>query len=106
MAPIGAEDMFAQIVGIGEVAIVGHADAIGAVYIERLSQCWARAAGCWVAYMTYAYLAHQSHHMAAAENIPGQPFALALMQLAVFFSDYTGGVLAAMLQHGQRIVEP
>ena len=84
---------------------MGHTDAVGTVYIERLRQRRAGAASGWVTHMAYAHFTHQTHHMAATENIPGQPFAFALMQLTVLFGHYAGGILPSMLQHGQRVVE-
>jgi hypothetical protein len=56
--------------------------------------------------MANTHITDQTHHMAAAEHIPRQTFALALVQLAIGLSDNTSGVLPAMLQHRQGIVEP
>jgi hypothetical protein len=56
--------------------------------------------------MANTHIADKAHHMAAAEHIPHQAFAFALMQLAIGFGDNTCGVLPAMLKHCQRIIKP
>ena len=44
--------------------------------------------------------------MAAAEDIANQAFALALVKNTLILCNNTGGILATVLQHGQRIVKP
>jgi hypothetical protein len=56
--------------------------------------------------MANTHIAHKTLHMALAKYISSQAFAFALVQFAVSFGNNTRCILTAMLQHGQRIVEP
>jgi hypothetical protein len=44
--------------------------------------------------------------MAAAEYIPDQTFAFALVQFAIGFGNNTSGILPTVLKHCQRIIKP
>ena len=44
--------------------------------------------------------------MPLLEHVPDQAITFADMQAAVFFGDDARSILSAMLQHGQRIVNP
>ena len=85
---------------------MGHADAIGRIYIQRLSQSRAGTASSGVADMANTHITDQPHHVAAAEHIPRQAFALALVQFTIGLGYDTSGILSAMLQHRQGIVKP
>ena len=98
--------MSAQIIGIGQITVVSNADAIGRVNIEWLSQCRAGTAGCGIAHMAYANVAHQSRHMLSAEHISRQTNTFADVNLTIMVGDNASGILTAMLQHSQGIIEP
>ena len=106
MTQVGAENMLAQFIGIGQIAVVGNKNTIGRIDIQRLCQRRAGAASGRIANMANTHIAHQTHHMTATKDIPRQAFALALMKLTISFGNNTSGILTAMLQHGQGIVKP
>jgi hypothetical protein len=55
--------------------------------------------------MADAGLTAQLHHVALLENVADQTVALAGTKQALIVCRDTGGILAAMLQYSQRIVE-
>jgi hypothetical protein len=55
--------------------------------------------------MTDAEIADQLLHVARVEDIAHQAIIFAQIEFALVAGDDAGGVLAAMLQHGQRIVD-
>src|SRR5210317_1957400 len=55
--------------------------------------------------MTDTHVAGQAQHVPVTKHIPHQSIALALVQTVLTPGDDTGGVLATMLQHGQRIID-
>ena len=56
--------------------------------------------------MTNTYVAHQTNHMAATENIACQTLALALVKFTIGLGNNTGGILTTVLQHGQGVIKP
>ena len=106
MAPILADQDLGELGGVGEVAVVAEADAVGRVDVERLRLGGAVAAGGRVAHVADADVALELEHVVLLEHIAHQSAALAHAQLAVARGGGdAGGVLAAMLQHRERIVE-
>ena len=106
MPKISAENMLPQLIIIGEIAVVGHANPIGRVDIKGLGQCRTGAARSGIAHMAYTQVAYQSQHMIALEHILYQSLAFALMLLTLMIGNNTSGILPAVLQHGQCIIEP
>ena len=104
VAQVGAEDIRLQLPGVGEIAVVRQADAVGCVDVHRLRFRGARCAGGGVAHMSNAHVAAQSAHVALLEDLPHQAIALAQLQATVP-GDHARGVLAAMLQGEQSVVD-
>jgi hypothetical protein len=98
--------MVAQFIGVGQIAVVGNTDTIGRVNIKRLRQSWTRAAGRRITNMADANVTHQSCHMLIEEDISRQADAFANMKFTIVVGDNTSGILTAMLQDSQRIIEP
>ena len=95
-----------ELVGVGEIAVVGKRDAVGRVHIERLRFGGARSAGGRVAHMADAVIADKTLHLALAENIAHETVVLVQEKAPVRVAGgNTGGVLAAMLQDGQRVIQ-
>src|SRR5690606_11092465 len=94
-----------ELVEIREVAVVRQANAIRRVHVERLCLGSVRTSGGRVAHVTQAHIAGQLQHIALAEDIADKAVAFPDLQSCFARGDDTGRVLAAMLQHRQRIVD-
>ncbi len=94
-----------QFRGIGQVAVVGEADAVGRVDVERLGLGGALAAGGRVANVADADIALELKHVTLLEHVPHQAVVLAQEDLALVRRHDARGVLATMLQHRQGVVE-
>ena len=106
MAPVLADQDLGELGGVGEVAVVAEADAIRGVDVEGLRLGGAIAAGGGVTHVADADVALQLEHVVLLEDIAHESTALAHAQLALTRGGGdAGGVLAAMLQHRERIVE-
>jgi hypothetical protein len=105
VAPILADQYFGQLGGVGQVAVVRQADAVRRIHVERLRLGRAVAAGGGIAYVADTLVALQRQHVLLLEHIAYQPRSLARAQAAFVRGHDTGGILAAMLQHCQRIVQ-
>jgi len=84
---------------------VRQADAIGGIDVERLRLGGALAAGSRVAHVANAHVAVQPQHVAGVEDIPYQAVVLAQMQVSAVAGHDARCVLAAMLQHGQSVID-
>lgn len=92
---------------VDEVAVVGHADAVRAVHVERLGFRVGTAAGGGVAKMTKAHVAGEvSDAGSVLEDLGGHAVALALVETTTRAAAYdSGGILTAVLEQIQRIVD-
>ena len=102
---IFANQHFGQFGGVGQIAVVAEADAVGRVDEKRLRFGGGVAAGGGIADMADADVALQRQHVAMLEHIPHQAGLLAQEQLAFVEGHDAGGILAAMLQHRQRVID-
>ena len=86
--------------------LCAEADAVRGVDVERLRLGGAVAAGRRIAHVADAGVALQLEHVVLLEYIAHQAAALAHAQLAVTRGGGdAGGVLTAVLQHGERVVQ-
>ncbi len=97
--------LLGQLLDIGQVAVVRQGDAVGGVHVERLGLGRGRGAGGGITYMAQPHGADQALHVPLVEHIANQTVFLAQEQPVPVAGHYAGGVLAAMLQDGQSIVE-
>ena len=105
MAQIVAEQVLAQFAVVGEIAVVGEGEAVGGIDIQRLGQGRAAAAGGGVAHVGDAHLPGEPPHVAGAENILDQAVVLAQIEFAAVAGHDAGGILAAVLQHRQGVIQ-
>src|SRR5690606_21090426 len=94
-----------QRVGVDQVAVVGQRDAERRVHVERLRLVAALAAGGGIAAMGDADAAFEQRHRLRVEHVAHQAVALVHAQLAAVGRRYPGGVLAAVLEDGQAVVQ-
>ena len=104
VAQIIAHEVFLEWPGVGQIAVVRERDAIGRIHIERLGLGRGGAARGGVAHMADAHIALEVQHVAGVKDIAHQPVVFAQIQLAAVTGDHAGGVLAAVLEHGQAVV--
>ena len=105
-AAILADQNLGELGGVGEVAVVAEADAVRSVDVEGLRLRGAVAAGRRVTHVADADVTLELEHVVLLEDIAHESTALAHAQLAFARGGGdAGGILAAMLQHRERIVE-
>mgnify|MGYP000719183632 CR=1 FL=1 len=105
VAQIGPEQVLAEIISIGQVAVVSQGNAIRAVHIERLGFGGAGTASSRIAHVAYTHVAHQTTHMTGMENIPYQAIVLAEEKPFILKCHNARRVLAPVLKYSQRIIE-
>jgi hypothetical protein len=106
VAAIAAHQLSRQLGDVGQVAVVPEADAKGGIHVERLGFVDAVAAGRRVAHVADADVAHQLQHVALVEDVAHQAGFLAHRQLVLAHGHDAGRILAAVLQHRQRVIDP
>ena len=106
VAVVGVRQLLAQLLGIGEVAVVHHDDAEGRVHVEGLGLFLAgRVAGRRVAHLTQAHRARQGTHVAGAEHVAHHALGLVHEELALLLGHDAGGILATVLQQQQGVID-
>ena len=101
-----ANQELCKLVVVSQIAVVCKANTVGRIHVERL--CFGRlcAPGRRVANVTNANVAFQAHHMLATENVAHQTVTLALLEAELLAPGHDARrVLAAVLQHGQGIIQ-
>lgn len=105
MAAAAFEQILAQLMGVGQVAVVGQRNAERRVDVERLGLRGARAAGRRVTHMANAHVALQALHMARLKHILHQAVGFTQTEPVVGVNgDDACGILATVLKHRQRII--
>ncbi len=105
VAPILANQNLGQFLRIGQIAVVGQADAIRCVDIERLRFGGTVAAGGWITHVADTDVAGELEHVLLLEHIAHQACALARAEPTLESGHDAGGVLTTVLQHRQRIIQ-
>ena len=105
MAPILADQHLRQFGGVGQVAVVRQADAIGCVHEERLRLRGSVATGGRIAHVADTDLAGELEHVLLFEDVAHEARAFARAQAPLEGRHDARGVLTAMLQHRQRVIE-
>jgi hypothetical protein len=105
MAQILAEQILFELPGIGEVAVVRQTDAERRVDVKRLCLGAGLAAGGRIAHMADAHIAQQPQHVPGMEHVAHQTVVLAQIQALLVAGHDAGGILSAMLQDGQAVVQ-
>ena len=106
MAVIGAEQLGFERLRVGQVAVVHQHDAERRVDVKRLRLFLAVSiASSRVAHLTKPAVARQRAHVARAENVTHHALGLVHEELALLLRHNAGGVLAAVLQQKQRVID-
>jgi hypothetical protein len=100
-----ADEHVGKLCGVREVPIVAEHDAVRRIHVERLRLGDVIAAGGRVAHVTDADVAAQLEHVLLTEDIAHEALPLAHADETVDGGHDPCGVLPAMLQHRQRVVE-
>src|SRR5215208_7286773 len=107
MTPVLASQHFRKLRRVREVAVVREANAVRRVHIERLRLSRSAVAPRrGIAHVTDSDVALEIEHVMLLEHVPHEPAAFARVELAFARSGDARGILATMLQHRHRIVEP
>ena len=106
VAEIELEELALQRLAVGEVAVVRERDAERRIDVERLRlELRGRAARGRIAAVADADRAQQVAHVARAEDVAHVAARLVHVKRRAVVGDDAGGVLAAMLQEQQPVVE-
>ena len=97
--------LITQLLGIGQVAIVGQRDTKGRVDVEGLCLSGTGTTGRRIAYMTYAHVALETLHVPCLEHILDQAIGFALFKIPISYGHNACRILTTMLQYGQRIIQ-
>src|SRR5690606_35844889 len=103
-AQISFKNIFTEFIRIDEIAVMRQRYTVRRVDVERLSQSRTRTARRWIAHMTNPHIAQQALHMSGSEYILHQAIGFLLTHPAILTSDHASGILSAVLQDCQRIV--
>ena len=104
MAEVVAREFVGELRGVGQVAIVGDDEAVGRVDVERLRLGAGAGAGGGVAHVADGDVAAQLGHAAVVKDVAHESVFLAQVEPAFFARGDPRGVLPAVLQDGQRVV--
>ena len=105
VAPIDLEEFPFQLMGIGQVAVVGQGDPVGRVDIEGLGFQGGMAAGRGVTHMADAHGADQPREVAGLKDIPHQAVFLMEKHLVQMTGGHAGGILAPVLENTQSFIK-
>ena len=106
MPQVLAEEIAFQLVGVSQIAVVAQHDTERGVHVERLRfRRRPRRAGRWIARVSDSAGAEQAAHVARAKDVAHHAAALVHVKRGALGGNDAGGVLAAVLQHEQAIVE-
>ena len=105
VAAIFADQHVGELRRVGQVAVVREADAVRRVDVERLRLGRAVATGRRIAHVADADVALQLQHVPLLEHVAHEADVLAQEQLAFVLGHDARGILAAVLQHGQRVID-
>ncbi len=105
VAAILAHQHFGQLGGVRQVAVVRQADAVGCIHIKGLGLGGTVAARGGIAHVADADRAPQFQHVVLLEHVAHQAGALAHAQFALVRRHDAGGILAAVLQFSQCVVD-
>jgi hypothetical protein len=105
VAHLRFEQLVAQGVGVREVAVVRHGDAVGRIDVERLRIRRATGAGGRIAHVSDTDTSEEALHVVLAEHVANQALVLALVKTIMAAGHDARRVLAAVLQHRERVVQ-
>jgi hypothetical protein len=110
VAAVDVEQLFAQVVGVGQVAVVDQHQAEGRVHIEGLGLFFVEGIACGgVTHLAQAHGAGQAAHVTGAEHVLHHAAGLVHEELAPVGPgagrDDAGCILTAVLQEQQRVID-
>ncbi len=105
VAQVLADQYLGELGSVRQVAVVTEADAVRRIDHERLRFRRTVAACSGIADVADADVALEAQHVALLEDVAHQAVLLAHEQLAFVAGHDAGGVLAAVLQYRQRVID-
>src|SRR5690606_13466316 len=105
MPPVGMEQRLLQLAGVDEIAVVDDGNAERRVGVERLRLVRAGGAGGGIAHVANADVALQLFHAFLVEHVRDQAIVLVDVNPAIRPRENSGGVLSAMLQDRQGVID-
>ncbi len=105
MAAVLAHQHLGKFARVRQVAVVAETNAVRRVHVERLRVIRAVCAGGGIADVPDPDVALEFEHVLLLKHIAHQPRILAHEEFAVLRGHDAGGILAAMLQNRQRVID-
>ena len=103
---VDAEHLVLQLQPVRQVAVVREDDAERRVHVERLRFFLARrGTGRRIAHLADAHVARQAAHVARAEHVAHHAVGLVHVEIVAVRRGDAGGVLTAMLQEQQAVID-
>ena len=94
------KQLLTQLVGIGQVAIMGQRNAVGRVNVKRLRFRSAGTACRWVTDVANPHISLHTLHVARFEHIAHQPVSFTQTEAVICINgDDARGILPTMLKH-------
>ena len=104
MSAVGREQLFFQVVSVGQVAVVSQRNPIWRVDVQRLRFVSARCTGRRVTDVPDTHIPDKRPHVTGAEHVFCQSVVFTQKDPAALGRGDASGILAAVLQYGQRVV--
>ena len=104
VAPVVIDEELLQLRRIRQVAVVREADSVWRVDVKRLRLRRTRATGRRIPRVADADVALEAQHMPFLEHVADQSQRLAAVKSAAFLGIDAGGVLAAVLENRQGVI--
>ena len=105
VAQVFAEDFLFQLHGVGEITVVRQRQAKGRINVERLRLGRRVATGGGIAHLSDTEIAEQGLHVLRLKHVAHQAVVLAQIYMPAVAGEYAGGILSAVLHHGQPVVD-
>jgi hypothetical protein len=104
VAHVRVEEAANDVRDVGEIAVVGEDDAVRGVHVEGLGFGDRSTTGGGVTDVSDAGVAEQAGHVDVVEDLGDEAVAFFEVKAILPGGGNTGGVLSAMLEHGQGLV--
>ncbi len=105
VAAIALVHLSAQRIGVDQIAVVAERDAVRRIHVERLRLGRGFGTGGRIAAMTDADASAQLEHVVGVEDVADESGAFVQAQTIAVDGGDAGGILTAMLQNRERVVQ-
>ena len=105
VAPVAVEQLLRQALRVDQIAIVAERDSVWGIDVKRLGLGGIIRSRRRVPHMTDARITVERRHVSGFEDVPDQAAAFVQPEFRPVQRCDAGGILPAVLEHGQRVVQ-